>query len=65
VPAEGLLSEPQLLWNLNLSKINVKELQSFSDRRFFTVDGDEEMHAVCVWFVCTFPTPLENEYDEG
>jgi len=49
------MSEPQLLWTLNLREIKSDEIQCLKDRRFFSIEEDGDMHGVCIWFSCVFP----------
>ncbi|ODN02985.1 Protein arginine N-methyltransferase 1 [Orchesella cincta] len=55
IASDGLLSDPQLLFDLNLQTVPSNSLEVFKDRRFFTMDQTGDMHAVCLWFTCTFP----------
>ena len=64
-----MLSDPHLLWELNLSTITQESLvKGFTYRRFFPVEGDGEMQGVCVWFSCNFPvspSSMNDDSDEG
>jgi len=53
---DDLLSDPQLLWTLDLMKVTSKDLEILKDRRFFSIEEDGEMGGVCIWFDCAFPT---------
>ncbi|CAL8074006.1 unnamed protein product [Orchesella dallaii] len=55
ITSDGLMADPQLLFDLNLQTISSSSLEVFKDRRFFTMDQTGDMHAVCLWFTCTFP----------
>jgi len=67
MPVDGLLSEPQLLWSIDLLTVTTAGLQKFSDYRFFQVDVEEEAqaHGVCLWFTCQFPALQASNIDEG
>lgn len=58
ISPDNLLSDPQLLFDLNLQTVEISALQSFRDRRFFSTETGD-MHAVCIWFSCTFPAVPE------
>ena len=61
IPTEGLLSDPQLLWDLNLQTLKRSELDLLKDRRFFSVENSGSYHGVGLWFTCTFPSAEEGE----
>ncbi|CAG7734241.1 unnamed protein product [Allacma fusca] len=61
IPTEGLLSDPQLLWDLDLNTVSQSGLQSFSDRRFFSVESEGPFHGIGLWFTCSFPPAGEGE----
>jgi len=55
IPSDGLLSDPQLLFDINLQTVPSDSLEVFKDKRFFPMEQTGDMHAVCLWFTCTFP----------
>ncbi|XP_035706093.1 protein arginine N-methyltransferase 6 isoform X2 [Folsomia candida] len=63
VASDCLLSDAQLLWDLDLMKISLDELKSLNDRRFFAIEEDGDMQGICIWFTCAFPVQDEEGVD--
>jgi len=61
VNPDNILSDPQLLWEFDLSKADRNSLISLTDRRFFSIEQDGEIQGVCIWFSCGFPSSPEIE----
>ncbi|KAG8227004.1 hypothetical protein J437_LFUL000309 [Ladona fulva] len=59
-----LLSSGTKLFSLDLSKITLKQLDSFEARKFISVDRDGEYSGICLWFECEFPHLSKDDLDE-
>mmetsp|Transcript_7889 Transcript_7889/g.12540 ORF Transcript_7889/g.12540 Transcript_7889/m.12540 type:complete len:303 (+) Transcript_7889:462-1370(+) len=50
VPQEGLGSEPQLVWEADLTTVEAKALETVDRRMTFPVTPKALLHGLCVWF---------------
>jgi hypothetical protein len=42
-------------------KVSTDDLKCLKDRRFFAIEEDGDMQAICIWFTCGFPVSQEDE----